>query len=68
LYTIPSKFSIEVNYEQYDNRNSSSVLYALNTIAELFSSRSGAFSHQQRLLQAFTEEVFMFSLLVYIAH
>ena len=29
------------------------------------SERSG---HQQRLLQAFTEDVFVFSLLVYIAH
>jgi len=29
------------------------------------SERSG---HQQRLLQAFTEDVFIFSLLVYIAH
>jgi len=35
---------------------------------ELVTRQSERFGHQQRLLQVFTEDVFIFSLLVYIAH
>jgi len=35
---------------------------------ELVTRQSEKSGHQQRLLQAFTEDVFIFSLLVYIAH
>jgi len=35
---------------------------------ELVTRQSERFGHQQRLLQAFTEDVFTISLLVYIAH
>ena len=35
---------------------------------ELVTRQSESPSHQQRLLQTFTEDVFIFSLLVYIAH
>jgi len=35
---------------------------------ELVTRQSERSSHQQRLLQALTEDVFIFSLLVYIAH
>jgi len=35
---------------------------------ELVTRQSERSGHQQRLLQAFTEDVFIFSLLVYIAH
>jgi len=35
---------------------------------ELVTRQSEISGHQQRLLQAFTKDVFIFSLLVYIAH
>jgi len=35
---------------------------------ELVTRQSERSGHQQRLLKSFTEDVFMFSLLVYIAH
>jgi len=35
---------------------------------ELVTRQSERSSRQQRLLQAFTEDIFIFSLLVYIAH
>ena len=35
---------------------------------ELVTKQSERYSHQQRLLQAFTEDVFIFSLHMYIAH
>jgi len=35
---------------------------------ELVTRQSERSGHQQRLLQAFTEDVFIFSLLVHIAH
>jgi len=35
---------------------------------ELVTRQSERSGHQQKLLQAFTEDVFIFSLLVYIAH
>ena len=37
-------------------------------VRQLVIRQSERYGHQQRLLQAFTEDVFIFSLLMYIAH
>jgi len=44
------------------------VLEGVLRLMKLVIRQSERSSHQQRLLQAFTEDVFIFSLLVYIVH